>query len=112
MSLELVPLLKGLRFGLERLSGEGGRSVGFEFWRRRPMTVPNRLKPNLRCSGTVHRLIGCTHKPILNILGVVAALKAPAEVLDTSLAPSSWVRAGVGGLNRLPVAARLFGLGK
>ena len=50
MSLELVPRLRGLRFGFERLSGEGKGSEGFESRRRRPITVPNRLRPNRRGS--------------------------------------------------------------
>lgn len=57
MSLELVPRLRGLRFGLGRLSGEGGRSEGFEFCLRRPITVPNRLRPNRRGSAVAVMLV-------------------------------------------------------
>ena len=44
ISLELGPLLNGFRVGLERLSGDEGRSVGL-FLGPRPITVPKRLRP-------------------------------------------------------------------
>lgn len=92
MSLELVPRLRGLRFGLTRFSGDGGRSAGFKVCRRRPMTVPNRLRPpNRRGSKIVIMLM--SFEPVRScgqrhIPGLGKDLSCSAEIPDTSLAPS------------------------
>ena len=45
MSLELCPLLNGFLLGLDFFSGEDGRSEDGVLCFRRPITVPNRLRP-------------------------------------------------------------------
>lgn len=45
MFLELVPRRSGFRCGLDRFSGDGGRSAAFLLSFRLPITVPSRLNP-------------------------------------------------------------------
>ena len=56
MDCIVLPLRSGLRLFRVRFSGDDGISKGFEFCRRRPMTVPSRLRPpnaERRCSGAI-----------------------------------------------------------